>query len=88
MHFYKMNCQAALAAHDRFDLPRFLALGYYVDLAFVCRDCGAAEVWRAAQQKWWYEVAKGHLYSTAIRCRKCRARVRSGVGGGPERAAR
>jgi hypothetical protein len=45
---------------------------FYVDKPFFCRDCGKAEVWTAEQQKWWYEVAKGHLDSTAVRCRKCR----------------
>ena len=23
-------------------------------------------------KKWWYETAKGHIDSTAIRCRRCR----------------
>jgi hypothetical protein len=45
---------------------------YYKDLEFRCRDCGSLEVWTAKQQKWWYEEAKGHLDSTAIRCRPCR----------------
>ena len=45
---------------------------FYVDKPFVCRDCGKAEVWTAAQQKWWYEVAKGDINSTAVRCRACR----------------
>lgn len=45
---------------------------YYVDRPFTCRDCGREEIWTAAQQKWWYEVAKGSLYSTAVRCRDCR----------------
>ncbi|HEX6591161.1 MAG TPA: zinc-ribbon domain containing protein [Moraxellaceae bacterium] len=45
---------------------------YYVDRAFDCRDCGSAELWTAKQQKWWYEEAKGHIDSTAIRCRPCR----------------
>jgi Probable zinc-ribbon domain len=63
-------------------LPQF-----YVDRPFTCRDCGADEVWTGKQQKWWYEVAKGHIHSAAIRCRPCRieeqervaaARVRAG----------
>ena len=45
---------------------------FYEDLRFTCRDCGSREVWTAEQQKWWYEVAKGKLYSTAARCRPCR----------------
>ena len=47
---------------------------FYVDKPFVCRDCGKAEVWTATQQKWWYEVAKGHIDSHAVRCRPCRRR--------------
>ena len=48
-------------------LPRF-----YEPRPFTCRDCGAEEVWTAKQQKWWYEVAKGNIYSQAVRCRPCR----------------
>lgn len=49
---------------------------YYLDRPFTCRDCGAAETWTAAQQKWWYERAKGHIDSFAVRCRNCRQRIR------------
>jgi hypothetical protein len=44
----------------------------YIDKPFTCKDCGKAEVWTATQQQWWYEVAKGNIDSTAIRCRPCR----------------
>lgn len=47
---------------------------YYIDKPFNCIDCGKSEVWTAHQQKWYYEVAKGSLYATAIRCRNCRKR--------------
>jgi hypothetical protein len=50
---------------------------YYVDKPFKCRDCGIEEVWRATQQKWYYEVAKGHIDSTAVRCRACRRKERA-----------
>jgi hypothetical protein len=49
---------------------------YYVDEPFMCVTCGRAEVWTAAQQKWYYEVAKGSIYGRAIRCRTCRQRLR------------
>lgn len=49
---------------------------FYQDLLFVCEDCGKQEVWTARQQQWWYEVAKGSIYSTAKRCRACRKRRR------------
>jgi len=45
---------------------------YYEDTPFVCVDCGKEEIWTATQQKWWYEVAKGTIYSRAVRCRACR----------------
>ena len=48
---------------------------FYVDVEFTCRDCGRHEVWSASQQKWYYEVAKGTLYATAVRCRDCRKRA-------------
>lgn len=49
---------------------------WYVDIDFRCVDCGAQETWTASQQKWYYEVAKGSLYATAVRCRSCRQRRR------------
>ncbi len=45
---------------------------FYMDKAFVCRDCGSKELWTAKQQKWWYEIAKGDITTTTVRCRKCR----------------
>lgn len=45
-------------------LPRF-----YMDRVFFCADCGIEQIWTAKQQKWWYEIAKGNINSTAIRCR-------------------
>ena len=50
---------------------------FYLDRPFVCRDCGAHEVWTAKQQKWWYEIAKGPIDSIALRCRPCRSRQRA-----------
>ena len=50
---------------------------YYEDLEFTCTDCGRQETWTAWQQQWWYEVAKGHVLSKAVRCRACR-RARRG----------
>jgi hypothetical protein len=50
---------------------------YYEDLEFKCRDCRKREVWTAEQQQWWYEVAKGPVQSTAIRCRACRSARRA-----------
>ena len=47
---------------------------FYQDYPFVCRDCGSKEIWTAEQQQWWYEVAKAHIDSFAVRCRKYRQR--------------
>jgi DNA-directed RNA polymerase subunit RPC12/RpoP len=52
-------------------LPQF-----YIDKVYKCRDCGSDEIWTAKQQKWWYEMAKGHIDSTAVRCRRCRKKIR------------
>ena len=58
----------ALAHNNTYGpLPHF-----YVDLAFRCAGCGSDELWTAKQQKWWYEIAKGDINSTAKYCRKCR----------------
>lgn len=45
---------------------------FYIDSPFICKDCGAHEIWTAKQQKWWYERAKGPIDSRAVRCRPCR----------------
>jgi putative zinc ribbon protein len=49
---------------------------WYVDERFQCKDCGLYQVWKAASQQWWYEVARGSLYSKARRCRACRKALR------------
>ena len=65
---------SALAPNNSYGLPRFAARGYYLDEPFTCAGCGVAQVWTASQQKWWYEVAKGYVYSHAKLCRPCRRR--------------
>lgn len=50
---------------------------YYVDRPFTCRECGKEEIWRARDQKWYYEEAKGHIDATAVRCHACRKRRKS-----------
>ena len=52
---------------------------FYEDRTFACRDCGVQQTWTAAQQKWWYEDAGGYFFSTAIRCRACRAKERERI---------
>lgn len=64
--------EAALRPYRSYGAPQFVYRGYYVDTPFRCQSCGKQEIWTATQQKWWYEVAKGYVYSTATRCRVCR----------------
>jgi hypothetical protein len=64
-------------APNSWDEPDFVKRGYYLDLPFTCAGCNSQEIWTAAQQKWWYEEAKGNLYSTAKFCRPCRHQEQS-----------
>jgi hypothetical protein len=68
--------EALLAPNNSYGVPDFVGRGYYVDRPLRCVDCGKEEVWTGTQQKWWYEVAKGFAYSTAVRCRICRRKKR------------
>ncbi len=62
----------ALAPNNSYGQPDFVQRGYYLDQPFTCAGCQAQEVWTALQQKWWYEVAKGGVYTSAKFCRPCR----------------
>jgi hypothetical protein len=66
-----------LSATGSLSTPDFVTRGYYEAIAFECRDCGKQEVWTPTQQKWWYEVARGHPFTTATRCRPCRHKERT-----------
>ena len=68
---------ASLRATTSYGLPDFVQRGYYQDRPFHCKDCRKAELWTAAQQRWWYEVAQGDVWTTAVRCRACRQRERA-----------
>lgn len=63
-----------LRSTKSYGTPHFVERGYYLDQDFVCKDCGAEQVWTATQQKWWYEIAQGDVWTTATRCRPCRRR--------------
>ncbi len=45
---------------------------YYIDQPFICRVCGKREIWKARDQKWYYEQAKGHIDAIAVECHGCR----------------
>lgn len=66
-----------LTPHNSYSPPDFVDRGCYADKPFVCQACGISQIWTAAQQKWWYEVAKGDVFSTPTRCRACRKRART-----------
>ena len=65
-----------LAPDGSYSCPDFVRRGYYLDQPFTCKECGKEELWKATQQKWWYEVAKGNVWTTARLCRPCRRRER------------
>ena len=50
---------------------------YYRDELFVCKSCGKLETWTALQQRWWYEIARGPIDTTAVACRACRKAKRA-----------
>lgn len=59
---------AALASYNSYGPPKFVELGFYLDQPFTCEGCGKLEIWTAHQQKWWYEIAKGDVWSLAKLC--------------------
>lgn len=71
----RVNTAALVPTHS-YGLPDFVRRGYYMDTEFSCCECGKIECWSATQQKWWYEVAKGHVESRATRCATCRRKRR------------
>lgn len=66
----------ALQPDGSYGAPEFVNRGYYQDITFCCVDCGAPEVWTAERQKWWYETAKGNVWTIAKRCKACRMEKR------------
>jgi hypothetical protein len=59
---------------NSYSTPDFVLRGYYVDFPFKCKSCGSSQVWSATQQKWWYESAKGDVWTVAVLCKPCRRR--------------
>lgn len=68
--------EASLAPYNSYGVPDFVQRGFYVDMPFQCKDCRKEELWTGTQQKWWYEVAKGAVYSGPRRCSPCRRKER------------
>ena len=67
---------ANLRPTNSYGTPDFVARGFYVDMPFGCKACSKPQVWTATQQKWWYESAKGDVWTIAVLCRPCRLRER------------
>ena len=44
----------------------------YLDVEFVCRDCGRGEVWTVRRQKVYYEELGGEIEGRPVRCAACR----------------
>lgn len=55
------------------DVPRY----YYVDGPRTCVQCGVPFVFRANEQKHWYETLRFNLRVEAVRCVSCRRQRRS-----------
>jgi hypothetical protein len=51
---------------------------FYLDRPFICRQCGKRKIWKAKDQKWYYEEAKGHIDAVAIECNECRKAKKQG----------
>jgi len=65
---------ANLRPTNSYGTPEFVLRGHYLDMPFSCKSCGVAQVWTEAQQKWWYESAKGDVWTIAVLCKPCRRR--------------
>lgn len=70
---------ANLRPTNSYGTPDFVQREFYVDRPFQCKDCGISQIWTATQQKWWYESAKGDVWTVAVRCRSCRRRERERI---------
>ena len=68
--------QTKLKPNNSYSVPAFVERGSYVPIEFTCKTCGKVETWTAEQQKWWYEIANGDVFTTATMCRPCRRKER------------
>lgn len=69
--------KGAIAADLSQQTPSFFQVRRFNrDKQFTCNDCGAAEVWTAEEQKWYFEEIKAHPASKPVRCAMCRKKRR------------
>lgn len=77
LHPLQQKEHPTAVAADRDQLGHINTYGefpdYYLDRPFICRKCGKTEIWKARDQKWYYEEAKGHIDARAAECHDCRA---------------
>lgn len=71
VHRVKVNPSRVTHTSTLYNIPE-----YYEDLEFRCVDCGEYSIWRANDQKWWYETKGNPLERIAVRCKQCRAVIR------------
>ena len=57
---------------------------FYVELNFVCKDCGLMQTWFKEDQMWFYEETGATFDKRAARCLECRIRERSRIEGARE----
>jgi hypothetical protein len=69
--------RSQLSLNGGYGQPDYVRRGYYVDIEFECQKCGKPQIWTEEQQKWWYEIAKGGVRTTATHCRLCRQAERA-----------
>lgn len=67
---------ANLCPNNSYGVPDFVTRGFYMEKPFICKHCGAPQVWTAQQQHWWYEVVRGNVWQIAVLCRPCRIKER------------
>jgi hypothetical protein len=49
---------------------------FYSDRTFTCEDCDTYCVWKAEDQRWYFETSRAPFYVTAKRCLDCRRKER------------
>lgn len=69
---YKTALRADVSKQDYSIQPRV----WYIDAESECVDCGGLFIWRATEQRTWFETYRFWVDSKARRCRRCRVKQR------------
>ena len=70
---YKSAKRADVSKQNYSVCPRY----WYVDAAFICRECGKEFVFTAREQRFWYEEMRFWIDSLPTRCAACRKQQRT-----------